>query len=88
MKKDLIFLERFFFKERQSLFIPMAHWVPRDPDFSGRGDTCLEGDGGYSTDLEVWWFLEWPLEIKKKTFKYYDLKIPFWNMLLLSSCIL
>ena len=75
MKEDIRFLEYFLLKRRDLLFIPIAHWVPRDPDFSGRGDVCLEGAGGYSLDLKFWWFLEWPQEIKSKTLKYFDVKV-------------
>ena len=58
MKTDLLFLEHFLLYKRHYLFVPIAHWVPRDPDFSGRGDACLEGGGGYYPNLHFWWFLE------------------------------
>ena len=51
--------------------MPIAHMVPRDPDFSGKGDACLDGAGGYSEDLHFWWYFDWPKEVKKKTLKYY-----------------
>ena len=75
MKQDILFLEHFLLHNRRVLYIPIAHWVPRDPDFSGRGDACLEGAGGYSLNLGFWWFFEWPDEIKSKTLKYFDVKI-------------
>ena len=50
---------------------PIAHIIDREPDFEAKGDTCLDGAGGYSTDLSFWWFVEWPEYVKQKTVKYF-----------------
>jgi len=50
---------------------PIAHVIDRDPDFIAKGDACLDGAGGFSTDLSFWWFLEWPSFVKDRTVKYY-----------------
>ena len=65
MQKDLRFLEEAF-QDGVSLGIPIAHLVPRDPDFTGKGDACLDGAGGYSEDLAFWWYFDWPDDIKKE----------------------
>ena len=75
MKQDLAHLEYLFVHKKTYLKIPIAHWIPRDPDFSGRGDACLEGAGGYSTDLKFWWFIEWPDDIKQKTLKHWNFSV-------------
>ena len=63
----------FIFKNRKKYPIgaPIAHIVPRDPDFQARGDACLEGAGGYSFDLKFWWFVKWPHKIKNKTLPFF-----------------
>jgi len=50
---------------------PIAHLVPRSPEFVAKGDACLDGAGGFSSCLSFWWFLEWPSFVKKKTLKHY-----------------
>ena len=39
--------------EKYNLSIPIAHVVPRDPDFITYGDTCLAAAGGVSQDLKL-----------------------------------
>ena len=51
---------------------PIAHLVPRTPDFTAWGDSSLEAAGGVSTDLKFFWHLLWPEEIKK-TLEYFDI---------------
>ena len=48
---------------------PIAHLVPRTPDFLSWGDSSLTAAGGFSTDLKFWWFLEWPAEIQSRNIK-------------------
>jgi len=50
---------------------PIAHIINREPDFEAKGDACLDGAGGYSTDLSFWWFVEWPEYVEQKTVKYF-----------------
>ena len=51
-----------------SLATPIAHIIPKDPDFITYGDACLEAAGGYSEGL-FWWHIEWPEAIKAMTLK-------------------
>ena len=44
---------------------PIAHLIERVPDFTSFGDSCLEGAGGFSTELNFWWYMSWPEEVKK-----------------------
>ena len=46
---------------------PIAHLIPRVPDGVAWGDSCLTAAGGWSTDYNFWWHLEWPEEIRKRT---------------------
>ena len=48
---------------------PIAHLVPRAPDFVTYGEACLEAAGGFSEDLDFWWHIEFPPSIKSKTLK-------------------
>ena len=52
-----------------NLVTPIAHLVPRTPDFVTYGDACLEAAGGFSEDLDFWWHIEFPPSIKAKTLK-------------------
>eukprot|EP00957_Ditylum_brightwellii_P130245 9935629-Ditylum_brightwellii.AAC.1 len=43
--------------------------IPRDPDFVADGDSSLFAAGGFSTQLQFWWHLEWPEEIQARNIK-------------------
>jgi len=66
----------YIFKNKSKFKIgaPIAHIIPRDPDFNARGDACLEGAGGYSFDLKFWWFVKWPQNIINKTLIFFNKK--------------
>ena len=74
--RDELKLLTFIFQNRTKFSIgaPIAHIVPRDPDFNARGDACLEGAGGYSFDLKFWWFVKWPQNIVDKTLIHFNKK--------------
>ena len=46
---------------------PIAHVIPQTPTASPFGDSCLEGAGGFSIELEFWWHIDFPEEVKKRT---------------------
>ena len=50
---------------------PIAHLVPRSPDFTATGDSSLFAAGGYSLDLKFWWYISWPPDIQSKTLKFF-----------------
>ena len=50
---------------------PIAHLVPRTPDYSSWGDASLYAGGGFSLDLGFWWYINWPQEIQSRTIKYF-----------------
>ena len=54
---------------KYNLETPIAHIVPRDPDFITYGDACLETAGGFSEELKFWRHVEFPDSIKSKTQK-------------------
>jgi hypothetical protein len=46
---------------------PIAHLIPRESDGETYQDTCPQGGGGFSTNLDYWWALEWPNDIYQHT---------------------
>ena len=49
---------------------PIAHMIPRAPDFEIWQDACLQGAGGFSLSLRFWWALEWNDAIYKCTLRF------------------
>eukprot|EP00957_Ditylum_brightwellii_P113540 8657164-Ditylum_brightwellii.AAC.1 len=41
--------------------------IPRDPGFMAADDSSLFAAGGFSTQLQFWWHLEWPDEIHARS---------------------
>ena len=54
---------------------PIAHLIPRDPEFYCAGDACLTGAGGYSRNAHFWWFLAWPAEVVASTLKAFTVRV-------------
>ena len=52
--------------------IPIAHLIKRDPDYQSWGDSSLSSAGGFSIDLDYWWEVDWPEEVRKRTLKFKD----------------
>jgi hypothetical protein len=46
---------------------PIAHLIPREHDAEAFHDACPKGAGGFSSDLDYWWVVEWPQEIFART---------------------
>ena len=55
--------------------IPIAHMIPRTPDFENWGDASLTAAGGFSIDLKFYWYLHWPNSISSKTLKFFKHKV-------------
>ena len=53
---------------------PIAHLIPRTPDFSAWGDSSIEAAGGFSLNLKFFWHVKWPKEITSKTLKYFTIR--------------
>lgn len=49
---------------------PIAHMIKRDPTASSYSDSCLDGGGGYSTELNYFWYLTWSRAIYLRTLKF------------------
>ena len=49
---------------------PIAHLIKRMPLGKFYGDVCLDGAGGYSIELRVWWHLAFPDEVVQRTLLY------------------
>ncbi len=52
-----------------SHYCPIAHLIPRDPSAIVYSNSLLHTAGGYSTDLNFWWHLQWPDHIHVQTAK-------------------
>jgi hypothetical protein len=51
-----------------SFKVPIAFIIPRTPSASSFGDSSLQACGGYSTALQVWWYIPFPGEIIPSNF--------------------
>lgn len=69
LRKNIKLMKQYLAKP-QLWETPIAHIIPREPDFVSFGDACLITGGGFSSDLLFWWWLEWPDDIKSKTLKF------------------
>ena len=49
---------------------PLGHMVGRDPSGVGHSDSCLHAAGGYSIEMNFWWYIEWPESVRRQTLKY------------------
>ena len=57
---------------------PISHtMIPRTPDFQAWGDSSLYTAGGYSTDLNFYWHIQWPQSIQSKSVKFFKRKEKF-----------
>ena len=72
LRKEIKLLQ-FLFKNRSTYKFasPIAHLIKKDFDFHALGDACLEGAGGFSSDLQFWWYVPWPKPILHKTLKHF-----------------
>jgi hypothetical protein len=46
---------------------PISHLIKKKEDFAGFSDACLNGSGGFSSELTFWWQLSWPWDIRSRT---------------------
>lgn len=49
---------------------PIAHMVDRDPSGRARSDSSLDAAGGYSVDMQFFWYLAWPETVRRNTLRY------------------
>lgn len=49
---------------------PIAHLVPKEPDAECSGDSSLDSAGGWSIDMEYWWYIEWPQQVRQNTLRF------------------
>ena len=69
LRNELHYLHKIFSSKKYKISSPIAHVIPRDPDFIAYGDACLDGAGGFSTSLKFWWFFQWPPIVQKRNIK-------------------
>ena len=51
--------------------------IPRTPDYQAWGDSSLYAAGGYSLDLNFYWYIQWPQSIQSKSIKFFKRKAKF-----------
>ena len=56
---------------------PIAHLIPRTPDYQVWGDSSLDAAGGYSTDMGFYWHHSWPDSIRTKSVRFFKRKAKF-----------
>ena len=49
---------------------PISHFVDRIPSEKAKGDSSLKAAGGFSIDMKLWWYIEWPDAIRRRTLLY------------------
>jgi len=74
LRNELKYLHKIFSSPIYKIQSPIAHVIPRDPDYIAYGDACLDGAGGFSTKLKFWWFIPWPDAIKNRNIKNFNTK--------------
>ena len=76
LKTELAFLRYIFdHPEEYQWSSPIAHLIPRDPEFTAADDSSLYAAGGYYYDLKFWLYFYWPPEVQQRTLKYFTVKV-------------
>ena len=70
LREELALISRALQARSLSLRAPIGHLINRDPSAVAWSDSCLYAAGGFSTDMQFWWYLEWPPDVRKHTLVY------------------
>ena len=70
LRQELHLITTALQSNRLKMGSPIGHLIRRDPSASAWSDSCLFAAGGYSVDMNFWWYIEWPDEIKRHTLVY------------------
>jgi hypothetical protein len=70
MHEELALIKAALSNDAISKTCPIAHLIPNNDDAECHGDSSLDSAGGWSTDMEFWWWLDWGDEIKKRTLRF------------------
>jgi len=70
LREELHLIIKALQSKRLNLRTPLGHLVRRDPSAEAFSDSCLHAAGGWSTDMDFWWYIEWPKEIHRHTLIY------------------
>ena len=60
LREEIDYITELLSDDTISLSVPIAHLVPRSPQFTAAADSCKKGGGGWSLDLKFWWHLPYP----------------------------
>ena len=75
LRHEISFLKKLLSENKHSqIWSPIAHLIPRVPTYTSAGDASLRAGGGFSIDLNFWWFFEWPPEIQNLTLDKFQIK--------------
>ena len=70
LREELHLIIKALENKRLNKRTPLAHLVRRDPSATAWSDSCLYAAGGFSIDMDFWWYIEWPEEIRECTLKF------------------
>jgi hypothetical protein len=68
-KEELRIIREALLDESIKKSTPIAHLIKKDYDAIAFGDASLEAMGGYSFDMQYWWYYAWPKEIRNHTIR-------------------
>ena len=63
LKQEIAFMKKILADNDVRLSTPFAHIVDQDPDFFAGADSCKCCGGGWSTDLNFWWYLPYDPDV-------------------------
>lgn len=66
LKQEITFIERLLSDDSIELSTAIGHIVDRDHDWVQWADSCKSSGGGWSEDLQYYWFLEYPDEVQRR----------------------
>jgi hypothetical protein len=67
LRAELAIILRVLTDPSITLECPIAHLITREPYAHGYSDSSLRAAGGYCASLNVWWYLEWSDDIRRRT---------------------
>lgn len=70
LREELNIIRRALESEQVLKTTPLAHLIDNDPDSEADGDSSLDAAGGWSTSMQLWWYIEWPEHIKQRTLRF------------------
>ena len=70
MHDELALIKKALSDDRINKWSPIAHLIPNVEDAECHGDSSLDSAGGWSTDMQFWWWHDWGDDIKARTLRF------------------